>query len=310
MDERETVLIVDDERFNINVLVDLLSSDYRTMVAKNGEQALRRAQSAEPPDLILLDIMMPGMDGYEVCRHLKADPLTADIPVIFVTAMDKSVDEEKGLELGAIDYITKPLSLPLVKLRVRNHLKLKRQSDRLRNLSIIDGLTEIPNRRFFDHHLDQEWRRCIRSNSSISLILLDIDYFKPYNDHYGHAAGDDCLKRVAMALTSVIGRAGDMVARSGGRPTDIIARYGGEEFVCVLPETDGPGAGVVGEKLRNAVMALNIPHVQSRVADRVTISLGGATMTPDGEHFPADLIERADQNLYSAKERGRNRLQL
>ncbi|MBF0422809.1 MAG: diguanylate cyclase [Magnetococcales bacterium] len=309
MDNQARILIVDDERFNINVLVDLLKPDYEMMVAKNGEQALKRVQSSRPPDLVLLDIMMPDMDGYEVCHRLKEDPLTRDIPIIFVTAMDKTGDEEQGLALGAVDYITKPFSPALVKLRVKNHLRLKQQNDRLRNLATLDGLTGIPNRRFFDQHLNQEWRRSLRNGSPISIILMDIDHFKQYNDHYGHAAGDECLKQVSGALAAVVGRAGDLVAHCGsGRATDLVARYGGEEFVCVLPDTDGPGVAVVGERLRTAVYTLNIPHEHSGAASHVTISLGGATLTPCPTTPPSSLIENADRNLYRSKEQGRNRL--
>ncbi|MGN7614567.1 diguanylate cyclase, partial [Magnetococcales bacterium HHB-1] len=245
--QRARVLIVDDERFNINVLVDLLSPDYETMIAKSGEQALKRVQSKSPPDLILLDIMMPEMDGYEVCRRLKSDPATGNIPIIFVTAMDRTGDEELGLELGAIDYITKPISPSLVKLRVRNHIKLKKQSDILRNIATLDGLTSIPNRRRFDERLDLEWRRASRSGESLTLILMDIDYFKPYNDNYGHAQGDECLKTVASALSKTVTRAADMVAR-----------YGGEEFVSLLPGLNGSESLMMGERLRNAVIELQI----------------------------------------------------
>ncbi len=298
MNKRDKVLIVDDERFNINVLVDLLGADYDTMVAKNGVQALKRVQSATRPDLILLDIMMPAMDGYEVCRRLKGDPRTEDIPVIFISSLNQVGDEEKGLELGAIDYISKPISPALVRLRVRNHLRLKHQSDVLRDLSNFDGMTGIPNRRRFDQYLEQQWRHALSNELPLSLTLMDIDFFKLYNDHYGHIGGDDCLRQVAAAL-----------ARATSRDTDLVARYGGEEFVCVLPGTDARGAAIVGERLRNAVLELQIPHEHSTVAPYITMSLGVATRVPDPAESGTALVEQADRNLYIAKEQGRNRLQ-
>ena len=291
------VLIVDDERFNINVLVELLRPDYVTMVAKNGKQALKLARSDTPPDLILLDIMMPGMDGYEVCRRLRQEPLTENIPIIFVTALDEVESEEKGLELGAVDYIVKPISPLLVKLRVKNHIRLKQQNDLLRNLATLDGLTGIPNRRRFDQYLEQEWQRSMRSGTFLSMVMMDIDFFKRYNDHYGHGAGDGCLRRVARALSGAVLRA-----------VDLVARYGGEEFVCLLPDIDAGAAVVIGEKLRKAVADLGIPHEYSQAAAYVTISLGVATMIPRREETSLALLEQADQNLYRAKEQGRNRL--
>ena len=308
MDRLARILIIDDERFNINVLVDLLRSDYDVLVAKNGQQALKRAHASIPPDLILLDVMMPGMSGYEVCKHLKADPLTEGIPIVFISAMDKSGDEEIGLKLGAVDYITKPFSPTLVKLRVGIHLKLKRQNDMLRDLATIDGLTGIPNRRLFDQHLDQELRRSVHNQSSLSLILMDIDFFKPYNDNYGHAEGDECLKKVARALAGVVGRVDHLAVQSTGRPMDLVARYGGEEFACILPDMNCLGAEVFGEKLRNTIVTLNLPHEHSKVASHVTISLGGTTCIPTHQDTPLELIEKADQNLYRAKGGGRNRV--
>jgi len=322
---KDTILIVDDERFNINVLQDLLASDYHIMVAKNGVQALKRAAATPPPDLILLDIMMPAMDGYEVIERLKSDHITKEIPVIFITAMGESTDEAKGLELGAADYITKPFSPPVVLARIRTQLRLKwslereRQLNRklsqlndtladkneklhelnitLKNMASIDGLTGIPNRRRFDEFLDQEWKHSQRQKTPLSLILMDIDYFKKYNDNYGHAAGDDCLKKVAKALTGAI-----------DRKVDIVARYGGEEFVCVLPGTDTEGAKLIGKRLRASLAELRLPHEYSDVESHVTISLGAVTMTATEGSLSSEIIEKADERLYKAKKGGRNRL--
>jgi diguanylate cyclase (GGDEF)-like protein len=295
--KRGTILIVDDERFNITVLKDLLDPDYDTMVAKNGKQALSRISSAELPDLVLLDIMMPELNGYEVCEKMKNDPRTADIPIIFISAMNQVGDEAKGLALGAIDYITKPFSPELVLLRVKNHMNFKKMSDRFRDMATMDGLTGIANRRRFDLFLEQEWGRSLRAQSPLSLILMDIDFFKPFNDNYGHALGDECLKKAAQALASCMTRA-----------TDLVARYGGEEFVCVLPETDAAGAIQFGEKLRQSISNLKFLHEHSKAADHVTISLGAITVIPDKDAKLEELVPAADKNLYLAKEQGRNRL--
>lgn len=315
---RATLLLVDDERLNLEVLQDLLEPDYELLLAKSGEQALQRLRGEIRPDLILMDIMMPGMDGYEVLERLRADPATRDIPVIFVTAMGEVADEAKGLGKGAVDYITKPISLAIVQARVQTHLTLRRslvavqemnlqltaQNNRLeelnallKNMAMQDGLTGIPNRRRFDQYLEQEWKRALREGSVLSLILIDIDFFKLYNDHYGHAAGDDCLKAVAQAM-----------AGSMSRSVDLLARYGGEEFVCLLPGTSPEGLAEVGRKLRESVLALALEHTRSQVASQVTLSLGGASMIPTSDATPLTLVQAADERLYRAKTSGRNRV--
>ncbi|MBP2304971.1 diguanylate cyclase [Azospirillum melinis] len=296
-DLRPKILVVDDIPSNVHVLSRILKDDYDIYFATDGEKALDLVQ-ARMPDLVLLDIMMPGMDGFEVCRRIKADPAIHDIPVIFISAKSEVEDETRGLEVGAIDFITKPISPPIVKARVRNHLLLKRQTDLLRSLSFLDGLTGIANRRRFDDTMAREWRRCARSNLPLSLIILDVDHFKAYNDHYGHQAGDECLRVVAELLSD-----------RAKRPSDLVARYGGEEFVCLLPETDGPGAVRVAEGFRTGVAECRIPHAQSPVIPHVTISLGVATVIPSADGSPEQLAEMADQLLYRAKRTGRNRVQ-
>jgi diguanylate cyclase (GGDEF)-like protein len=266
------------------------------IIGSDGHEALSLAAS-HMPDLILLDVMMPGLDGYQVCTRLKQDSTTAAIPVIFVSAMDEEEDETRGLELGAIDYITKPLKAPIVRARVRNHLELKRYRDLLENLSIKDALTGIANRRRLDEVMNLEWRRALRSPAPLSFILMDIDCFKAYNDNYGHTAGDECLRQVARALASATRRF-----------TDLVARYGGEEFACVLPTTDAAGAAILGNRLRAVVEALNIPHAYSPVTDRVTISVGVATVVPTPATSQSQLTETADRRLYEAKRTGRNRV--
>ncbi|MBC7951194.1 MAG: diguanylate cyclase [Rhodospirillaceae bacterium] len=292
---RSTILVVDDVPANIQVLAQILKDQYTVVFAKSGEEALAMAKKVVP-DIILLDVMMPGMDGYAVCAKLKASSTLSHIPVIFVTAMGEVEDETKGLEVGAIDYIMKPANPAIVRCRVHNHLEMKRQRDLLRQIALVDGLTGIANRRRFDEVFAAEWRRAQRKQMSLSLIMCDVDHFKNYNDHRGHQAGDDCLRMVAQAIATQINRPGDMAAR-----------YGGEEFVCILPDTDLTGAQFIAESIRTELAALGLPHPASPVGSVVSLSLGIATAVP-GPDWPAhDLIALADAKLYEAKKSGRDR---
>ncbi|MBU0733637.1 MAG: diguanylate cyclase [Proteobacteria bacterium] len=298
--DKQKILIADDERFNLNILVDILKPDYKVIVAKDGKQALKRAES-NPPDLILLDIMMPELDGYEVCKNLKENEQTKDIPVIFITAMKEAGDEARGFDLGAVDYITKPFQAAIVMARVKAQLKMKWQADMLRQMASIDGLTEIPNRQKFEEVFDREWNRAVRNKVPLSVLLMDIDFFKQYNDAYGHGRGDKCLKEVAQALAGTI-----------RRPGDFVARYGGEEFIAVLPETDIPGAMTIAETMRSNVELLKILHAQSVPLDFVTISIGVSSVFPSGGFSDAALVSvvaAADEMLYKAKAAGRNQVQ-
>lgn len=294
--EKPFILIVDDTPLNIQVLAEMLRQDYRVKVAASGQAAFDVIAKQGLPDLILLDIMMPLMDGYEVCRRLKSKPSTSGIPVIFVTAKTDRVDEEYGLRLGAVDYIAKPFHLPIVAARVQNQVNLKLKTDLLESLAMLDGLTNIANRRRFDEAFDAELRRARRAGRTVALIMADIDYFKRYNDHYGHGAGDNCLKKTAGALSN-----------ASNRPGDLLARYGGEEFIVLLPETDNQGARMIAERLRSAVEHLKIPHEKSDASSCVTISLGYACAVPNDDKG-AELLKKADQMLYQAKESGRNRV--
>ena len=293
----EKILIVDDLKENLFVLKEALKSRYKVVTALSGEKALAIAGGENPPSLILLDIMMPDMDGYEVCKRLKASPRTWNIPIIFVTAVKEPVDEARAFSLGAVDYITKPFNPIIVQVRVENHLRLRRKSELLEQLAMIDGLTEIHNRRFFDDALANEWFRAKRGGRALSLLLLDIDLFKLVNDHYGHAVGDDCLRKVARTLADSLCRASDQ-----------LCRFGGEEFAVILPETETEGALETAERLRSRVVALNYPHAYSHVADCVTVSIGVATLFPEGSNSKEDLIAIADASLYKAKAEGRNRV--
>jgi len=294
-DERPRILVVDDQPTNIQTLYQVLKGDYDVAMATNGSQAIELCQR-RPPDLVLLDVVMPGIDGFEVCRRLKTDPATRDVPVIFVTARDSTEDETLGLEVGAVDFIAKPVNPPVVRARVRTHVALKRQADLLRSMAFNDGLTGVANRRWFDERLQVEWLRGRRNKLPLSLILLDLDHFKAYNDRYGHQAGDDCLRAVAAAMKARL-----------GRPADLLARYGGEEFVCLLPETPIEGARAKADDLGRAVLELAMPHADSATGGVVTISRGVATASPAVDGAQNELLQHADEKLYVAKRAGRNR---
>lgn len=300
MEASGRILIVDDERHNIEILTDLLKNDYKIMAAETGEQALRAIRGDHQPDLILLDITMPciaGIDGYEICKRLTDDSRSLDIPVICVTAPDAFDDDNKarGLGLNAVDYITKPFKPVIVKARVKTHIQLKRKIALLDRLVLLDDVTGIPNQRSFDITLGKEVRRASRNGSFISLILLEIDFFRPYKDVYGDIAGDECLRRVAKVMKSVLKRNADFIARcEGGR------------FAVILPETGMAGGMVVAEEMCHAVAAMNVPHAASKTTGHVSISLGVTTGSPAQSKLPVELMEAADASLRQARERGGN----
>ncbi len=296
--QKQVVLIVDDESNNIYVLGSMLSAaGYEVKTAIDGKSALEFAKNSEKLDLILLDIMMPDMDGYEVCRQLKMEANTKNIPIIFMTALQDEDSETKGLMLGAIDYIKKPFSQAIVKARVKNHLELKMHRDILESLCELDELTTIPNRRHFEVIFAKEIARAKRLEDPLSCLMIDIDYFKNYNDNYGHLAGDECLKKVANIIKSTLPRS-----------NDFIARYGGEEFIVLLPHTEYDGAIAVANKIVTAIQNANLEHKFSLISDRITVSIGSSTATKDGIISRNSLIDRADKALYIAKEKGRNRV--
>jgi diguanylate cyclase (GGDEF)-like protein len=247
--------------------------------------------------LVLLDVVMPGIDGYEVCRQLKADPITALIPIIFVTAHFDEADEVRGFELGAVDFIHKPINPLITQMRVRNQLLIKQQADLLRSIALNDGLTGIANRRKFDANLETQWQHCQRNAQPLSLLMLDVDFFKRYNDHYGHQQGDICLQEIARTLEESL-----------QRPLDLAARYGGEEFALILPHTDMKGASYIADKILLNVQNLGLEHQTSDAADWVTLSIGAATITPTAAANPTQLLSAADQQLYLAKSAGRAQL--
>ena len=304
------ILIVDDNATNLSVLSKILkTAGFKVRVAIDGETAIEQVKD-DPPELILLDIKMPGLDGFETCTMLKTNPATRDIPVIFLTALSETQDKIKGLSVGAVDYITKPFQEEEVLARVIIHLKLRfltktvveqaaalqKANQYLQLIANLDGLTQIPNRRQLDEYLNQEWRRLSREKLPLSLIMCDIDYFKNYNDYYGHLAGDNCLKEVAQAID-----------RAVKRPADLVARYGGEEFAVIMPNTNAEGAIRVAELIQLEIKQLKIPHAQSQVSAYITLTLGISSQVPTQESQPKFLIDAADQALYAAKKQGRDR---
>ncbi|MHA4871701.1 diguanylate cyclase domain-containing protein [Duganella sp. PWIR1] len=292
----QKVLVADDDIVNRQVLAELLKPEHTVLLAKNGEQALERA-ARHLPDLILLDVVMPDMDGYEVLRRLRADAQTAHITVIFISGLGRPEDEANGLKMGAADYISKPFNETVVMARVAMHLQMVRQRRMLEHLAHVDGLTELANRRRFDEVYEAEWQRSRRSGRPLSLALLDIDAFKQYNDFYGHPAGDRALRAVARTAASGL-----------RRPADLAARYGGEEMVLLLPDTEAAQAQQVVASICSAIAELQIPHEASGVAPMLTVSAGGATLNTATTESGAELFSAADTLLYEAKKSGRNRV--
>lgn len=301
-----SILIVDDDASAILVLSRILADLGRLRYATSGREALRLTQQ-EVPDLVLLDIEMPGMTGLEVCAALKHDPSSNDVPVIFITSHHSQDDELAGLAAGAVDFIAKPPLGPLVQARVRTHLRLKRLTDMLRQSATEDAVTGTSNRRQLEESLPKLWLRSLRESQPLSLLMIDVDFFKEYNDSCGHPQGDQVLRTVAQAISS---------SRTSDR--DLLARYGGDEFALVLPDTPPPAAQDVASRITRALTTLAIPHPASRIGDVVTVSIGGSTHLPDDVDTagasgrgpligPDDLLLAADSALYDAKQAGRGR---
>lgn len=303
------ILLVDDNPGMIQLMGRILSGVGQLRFATSGAAALQQIRDV-PPDLVLLDAEMPGMSGYQVCEIMKADPALRDIPVIFVTGHSAPEFELKGLEIGAVDFIHKPISEPLLMARVKTQLRVKRLTDELRRIGTIDPLTEVANRRSFDAALAREWKRGLRAGDPISLLMIDVDHFKLFNDRYGHPGGDTCLRSMGQLLRS-----------TSLRPADTVARYGGEEFALLLPQTPRAGAQHLAHRVLDAVESLAIPHEASPTARHVTVSIGVGCYDQDsscwvetssdsrfGHIMPAkaaDLVLSADKALYAAKAGGR-----
>ncbi|MCK9986312.1 MAG: hypothetical protein AzoDbin1_02784 [Azoarcus sp.] len=310
------VLVIEDTVTSAALICRMLGGmGLETVHRRDGEAGIETFRQSRP-DLVMLDVVMPGMDGFEVARRIRQ--LESDgewTPIIFLSARTRDEDIERGIAVGGDDYLVKPVSEAVLKAKVRAmqriaHMRaslvaLTRKLDdanrELTRLSAFDGLTGIANRRTFDATLSREWRRSARSGAPISLMVVDVDCFKQFNDAYGHQVGDECLKAVARAL-----------AGNTRRPVDLVARYGGEEFAVVLPDTDAQGGAIVAESMRSAVEALAITHRHSTAARVVTVSIGIAVTRPersDDGGF-ATLLARADEALYRAKRDGRNRWHL
>lgn len=290
------VLVVDDQPSNIQTLYAIFQDRYEVCMAVNGADALAFC-ARRTPDLILLDVVMPGIGGYALCETLKRDPRSCDIPIIFVTGNSDPLDEVQGFDVGGADFITKPFHATVVRARVQTQLTLKRQSDLLRLMALVDGLTGVANRRQFDQVLGAEWSRCGRSGQPLSLLMIDVDHFKRFNDHYGHQEGDVCLRAVAGAIKAAM-----------RRPHDLAARYGGEEFACILPDTGREGAAVKAVEIEQAVRQLALPHIDAPQGI-VTVSIGVASMLQQGTaETAASLVLTADTQLYRAKHEGRGRV--
>jgi len=291
-----TILITDDEKLNLDVLGNILSPYYNILISRNGTRALELAKQYVP-DLILLDVMMPDMSGFEVIAKLKESNDTVKIPVIFITGLTDTANEEKGFFLGAVDYITKPFNKAIVKARVNTHIKIIDQMRTIERIGLMDPLTKIANRRGFENRFDAEWGRAIREKTPVSFMIMDIDKFKVYNDTYGHQQGDIALKTFA-----------DVAAKTVSRANDFVARWGGEEFVILLPNTDMDGALEIAESVRKKVEETRI-QTEEGATTKITVSIGVNTVVPDVETSSSDFISKADQALYTAKASGRNRVE-
>lgn len=294
-DKKYSILIVDDDLTNVEVLSEILESEYELYIAEDGADAIEIA-SKFLPDVILLDIILPEMDGYEVITTLKRYERTRNIPVIFVTELNNEADERKGLMLGASDYIGKPFSSAIVELRVRNQIAIIEQLRTIEKLSMTDTLTGLPNRRSFDTRFKSDWGRAQRERIPMSILVVDIDNFKKYNDTNGHQQGDVALQALAEKLTESLKRSGDFVAR-----------WGGEEFIVLLPNTNSKGSRVLAERIRKNAEDMIIPCLEDGAGEKITVSIGATTKEYEDKITTTEFFSRADEALYKAKNDGRNR---
>ena len=293
--KKPTILVVDDMTTTLLLLHDLLKDTYEVKIAKSGTKALEILESPNDIDLILLDIEMPDINGYDVCKRIKNNETIKNIPIIFITGRTSQEDEEYGLNLGAIDYITKPFNKTITKLRLKNYLEMKIKNDLLEKISMYDALTNIRNRRFFDETFEKTFSEIKRDKKSLAVLMIDIDFFKPYNDNYGHGQGDETLRKVAKALEKTIKRA-----------SDFVARYGGEEFVILLKDINKDGVEAVANNLLNAVRELKITHEFSKIENYVTVSIGVSYYNSSSDITKLELLLKADETLYNVKNSGRN----
>tara|TARA_B110000196_G_scaffold190640_2_gene163348 strand:+ start:2204 stop:3145 length:942 start_codon:yes stop_codon:yes gene_type:complete len=297
MDTRPLVLIADKRLKKQSLLGDLLSEDARvTSIVRKSQLDTWLQDLDVTPSLLLMDYGFLLEDTRDFCRVWLAHPIMRNVPIVLMGGANENT-ELSALTSGAIDYLTEPLERPMLTLaRLKLHLLQVSELRRLSSLSMTDGLTQIANRRYFDDFYTAEWRRACREQGNIGLIMIDVDNFKSFNDHYGHLQGDQCLTQIAQQLKSVV-----------QRPRDFVARFGGEEFIVVLPSIQPEGLVVVAERLKQAIDHLNITHDYSNASNIVTVSMGLAWVEPDKSYLPTEIIAAADEALYSAKDAGRNR---
>ena len=288
------VLVVDDQLSNIQLMNLLLKDHYNILMARSGEEALEVIEK-QVPDIILLDVNMPGLSGLEVCEKLKQNPFYESIPVIFITALSDTDDEIECWKAGCVDFVRKPINHYTLINRVKAHLTLKFQSDALRNIALTDGLTGVENRRAFDMRSLEAQKLCFENGLSYAVIMIDIDFFKGFNDFYGHLAGDDCLKLIAMTMEK-------QVPKGKGE----FARYGGEEFIAILMGLSKNDVDAILRSTLKSVSDLKIPHELSLCSEFVTASAGCAYVPPNHDVPLEAVIHQADEFLYRAKQSGRN----
>jgi len=298
-----TILLADDDLFTRRFLTACFAqeNEYCVVEVDNGAACLEAYHTAEP-DIILLDASMPIMDGFECCHRLRGHESAASLPILMITGLNDSASVDRAFDAGATDYVTKPIHWPVLRQRVRLYIErhqfhqdLKRANRLLRKMATLDGLTQIPNRRSFDGRLQREWQRLARESRPLALALFDVDFFKGYNDTYGHLAGDNCLRQIAAAAQQTV-----------RRPADLVARYGGEEFALLMPNTGEAGAMAIAHQLRHAVGQLGIYHGASPLDHQVSLSVGVASLIPTAEEPAESLINAADVALYRAKAQGRD----
>jgi diguanylate cyclase (GGDEF)-like protein len=294
--KKPVVLVVDDDITTVKFIAQAIKDEYEVIFALSAIECLQKASQALKPDLILLDVKMPKVDGFEICDTLKRTPETQHIPVVFITSAKLASDQVKGFELGATDYLTKPIDIKILKARLRAHIRQSTDIKHLEALVLTDTLTGVANRRKFNEAIESDWKLAIRDKTPISLLMIDIDDFKRFNDHYGHPEGDKCLISVSNTLQKTV-----------ERPIDMVARIGGEEFIILLPNTDLEGAEYIAQKVIDAIRDLKYPHTESSVSQFVTLSIGVSCAWPSNQDEPELIIQAADKGLYKAKHEGKNR---
>jgi len=291
---KQKILVADDMSVSTKILAEALEQIYEVIIVDEKDKVLTTARSESPPDLILLDTQLQKVEGYDTCKKLKGSESTQNIPVIFISSVE---DEIKGFEAGGVDYIIKPLNIPIVVARIKTHLNLKQKSDMLENLLSIDRLTNIPNKRRFEETLNMEVGRARRSKLPLSIIFIEVDFINTFYENYGYSAGDFCLDNIAKILEQTI-----------RRPADFVARYGHEKFAAILPETELEQTLLLAGKIEENVKTLNIPHSHSQVSDVITLSQGITTSVPNDSLSPWDYIKAVDVALNNAKEQGHNQI--